>query len=283
MNNSTKKWTQRKPLSKDMRTIRLREKKIPLKNLILDFLEDNPQSTLTETTTYLEFLGYSPSRPTVNTILKDLEKKKIIKNVSRANQHPCYEIIDSSIFKIQNDSYVFKDQICCNNLSMRTNAKERSMIREHNDSRKDTMVDMILRLGLISYYTCLSSFEKSISPKAKVKENEIMQEIWLRNAMSLENNLNDGKPSTYLKLQIESNIGTDERIAWENSDSDEDEKMLTGKHSMIENIEEAKKLKKLFSKMFPEWYESFQGDEKVTEKMKDRLRDVCINHPEYLL
>ena len=55
--------------------------------------------------------------------------------------------------------------------------------------------------------------------------------------------------------------------------------------SVITNtgFEEAKKLKRLFSKMFPEWYKDFQSDQKVIENMKDRLRDVCINHPEYLL
>ena len=90
--------------------------------------------------------------------------------------------------------------------------------------------------------------------------------------MSFENNLNDGRPSTYLKLQIEKNIDSD------TEDEESFEEITTPEH-----IEEAKKLKKVFSKMFPEWYESFQSDQKVTENMKNGLREVCINHPEYLL
>ena len=146
------------------------------------------------------------------------------------------------------------------------------MIKRHSDSRKNSMVDMILKLGLISYYSCLSSFERGLSPKLKEKENEELQKIWLRNTMSFENNLNDGRPSTYLKLQIEKNIDSD------TEDEESFEEITTPEH-----IEEAKKLKKVFSKMFPEWYESFQSDQKVTENMKNGLREVCINHPEYLL
>lgn len=244
-------------------------------NEIIDYLGEKPSSTLMEITKYLQSIGYTFSRPKINTILKDLEKKKIIKNSLPAPAHPRYVIIGTSQFQIQNDSYIFKDQICCNNLNadfIPTSLKDREMIKRHTDSRKNSMVDMILRLGLISYYTCLSSFERGVSPKLSSKMNEELQKIWLRNAMSFENNLNDGCPSTYLKLQIERNI-----------DSDSEDEESFDEIKLPEHVEEVKKLKKLFSKMFPEWYESFQEDEKVIEKMKDRLRDVCINHPEYLL
>jgi hypothetical protein len=259
-------------MERDMRFHINKRKNVDPTNEIIEFLKTNPLSTLMEITKYLQSVGYTFSRPKINTILKDLEKKKIIKNTLPLPAHPRYEIIGTSEFEIQNDSYVFKDQICCNNLSTSTSLKDREMIKGHRDSRKNSMVDMILKLGLISYYSCLSSFERGTSPKLKEKENEELQKIWLRNAMSLENNLNDGLPSTYLKLQIENNI-----------DSDTEDEEPFDEITIPEQIEEAKKLKRLFSKMFPEWYKNFQSDQKVIENMKDRLRDVCINHPEYLL
>jgi hypothetical protein len=275
----SKKSRKTNRMETDLRFSLHRGENTAISNVMIDFLQDNPGSTLMKIHNYTKN-NFPHTRATVGNILKKLVEENTLKDVSE-NSVPHLEVIDTSEFMIQNDSYVFKDQICCNNLSANTSLRDKDMIKRHSDSRKNGMVDMILKLGLISYYSCLSSFERGTSPKLKEKENEELQKIWLRNAMSLENNLNDGRPSTHLLVQIGKNIDEDKRIAWENSDTEDDESFE--EITMHEQIEEAKKLKMVFSKMFPEWYESFQSDQKVTENMKNGLREVCINHPEYLL
>lgn len=271
------KKTRLKKSSKDMRFSKYRGEHESIKNVIMEIVQSNPQSTLMEIFKLVES-DFNYSRAQVGNILRSMEGSDL-KNISK-NSIPRYEIIDTSEFKIQNNSYSFKDQICHNNLNVRTTEQERDMIKEHEDFRKDTMVDMILRLGLISYYTCLSSFEKGISPKLNNKQNKELQRLWLRNAMSLENNLNDGRPSTHVLTQIESNIDTEKRISWEDGETDIEPDF---NEDISENISEAKKLKKIFAELFPDWYESFQEDEKITENMKEKLRKVCVKHPEYLL
>ncbi len=256
-------------------------------NLIVDFIKNNPGCTLMMIFKFIQENKFNHTRATIGNILHDLEIKLDIKNTSKKNKHPRYEIIDTSEFQIQNIAYAFKDQICHSNLMVRTNRKEREKIKEYKDSRKELMVDMILRLGLISYYTCLSSYERGLLPELddEEKRNEL-QKLWLRNAMSLENNLNDGQPSTYIDEQIERTISDEKMEAHLDAQSeikDAGELNYDVPISIPEKVEEAKKLKQMFSKMFPDWFSFFRSDEKVIALTKERLREVCIKHTEYLL
>lgn len=274
--------------SGDMRFGHNKEKPVDIVGIIFNFLDQHPFSTLSEIFKDLKSLDFSYSKAAIGKILHKLEFEKVIKNTSKKNEHPKYSIIDTSEFKIQSDAYTFKDQICANSKTPEMRDSEITKIKPYKDLQKNIIVNTILKFGLISFYTCLASYRRSISPKHDEAKNKKLHELWLRNAMSFENNIDNIKFSEMLSKKIRYNITNkklEEKMDEQSEIIDEDKMDYdTEDPTQQEIIDEAKKIEKIFSKMFPYWYDEFQSSEDVIDTMvNDLMREVCVEHPEYLL
>ena len=143
---------------------------------------------------------------------------------------------------------------------------------------------MIFNFGIVSFYTLLASYRRT----KKEKDYEKLKELWLKNAMSFEYNLDDrvAKFSVMLKKTLLHKINSDKINKKLNTTLENEEKnnYLISDLKQEEFIAEAKKLEDVFSKMFPERYEEFQECENSVNSEDNKFyRDVCFEHPEYLL
>jgi len=268
---------------KDMRSVYNREKLFNPIDFIIIFLDEKKIATLGEIYKEFQNIKSSYSKPAIFKILKKMENDDTIKNIESKNKHPKYSIIDTVQFKIKSDAYAFKDQISANALTLDVESNELDMIKSYpNNFQKKIISETIFKFGLISFYTCLLSYRKSMSPIYGIEKNKKLHELWLRNAMSFENNLNPAKFSKLLKTKLE-----DEKREIrmnEVSENEEESDYSIKKITQQEMLDATKDLEKTFSKMFPEWYDEFQSSEYVVDtRVNDLMRKVCIEHPEYLL
>jgi len=265
-----------------------RKKKSNPHDFIMNFLDEHKTGSLNEIFKEFQKVGSPYSKVAVQKRLKKMEKDKVIKNIAIEKKHPRYEIIDTAEFKTKKDAYAFKDQIAANIIT-HPNRNELDMIKEHtddDDDNKKIISELIFQFGIISLYTCLASYRRNISPKYGIEKNKKLHELWLRNAMSFENNK---KAMTFSKLfnsKLVIRLCEEAETKLSNKiKKEEDREKYKSKEITQKDFKKASKdLEKTFSEMFPDWYDNFQRSERVIDTLANQLmRRVCIDHPEYLL
>ncbi len=285
INYDNEKNTRRK--KGDMRLNASKNKTNP-HDFINNYLEKNKSGSLNKIFNSFVDAGFSYSKVAIHKILKKMEDDNILKNIAPENKHPVYSIIDTTEWKIKKDGYAFKDQICANVLSLSSGLDASAMFKEYSDMNKKIIIDLIIQFGMISFYTCLASHKRSPS-KYGVEKNKKLRELWLRNAMSFENNLRMAKFSRMFDTKLMLKIMTEKNDDLSEEEYDTEDERVSAKQptkeiTPAELKKESSNLEKTFSKMFPDWHSEFQSSERVIDgSTYELLRNVCIKHPEYLL
>jgi len=221
--------------------------------VIYDYLSLEGDKTLNEILIHINKSGLPYSKQGLIKKLKVLSSssKKTLRKIFVKNSYPKYRTVDKTKFKIQSDSYTFKDYMSYRMFVLYdVDDKELKQIKPyHNNQQQKIISNLIFKYGVISLYTLLASYRRSISPKRNNKQNKTMYELWLKNALSFEINLKSAKFSNILdtELQYLFNSKGNER----NKMTDEDK------------INEAKNLEDVFSKMFPDLKEEFNECENM--------------------
>lgn len=151
-----------------------------------------------------------------------------------------------------------------------------------DDIKKKTICDLIIQFGLILLYTYMARYQRSMSSKYGVEKNKKQRELWLRNTMSIENNLPMAKFSRLFDKKLRKCLEK-EKIDMNEISEDRHEDSFK-KITQKEMRKGSKDLEEVLSEMFHDWYDGFQRSEYEIDKMlHKRMRDVRIEHPEYLL
>ena len=266
----------------DMRFVANKKEEINPEDIILNYLNVHPSSTLASIHNEFKNNDIQYSKPGIKRIVDELVSEGKIKKTEIKNKHPRFSIIDTPEFTVQRKSYAFKDQICANSRSLSMEEQEFKKIKMyHNDRYKKEVINMIMKFGMISLYTCLASYNSNTvtTKRGKSSIDKKLQDLWLRNVMSFENNLEKVRFSSMLNRFVTSMI-TSKEDYYADSGVDYAPKPITDN----QNLKEIDNVKNAFLKLFPDWYKEFQSSEDVSKNNVDSLiRDVCINHPEYLL
>lgn len=238
--------------------------------IIKDYLDLEGDKALGEILSHVIKSGWRYSKQGLIKKLKSMKKKKIIRIIKEKGSHTKYRTIDKTEFKIKSDAYSFKYNIGTFSLGSPATSKELNKIKKYKNAQQDVISKLIFNYGIISLYTLLASYRRSISPQHDNKKNKTMHELWLKNALAFEINLSEAKFSTSLKKELIQNI--------KNTNP-------KSKFTYPEIIDEAKKLESVFSKMFPLWVGQYQNGEKLIDKsdMNKFMRDAMYERPEYLL
>jgi len=216
-------------------------------------------------------LPYSKQGLIKKLIVLSSSSKKTLRKITVKGSYPKYRVVDKTKFKIQSDSYAFKDFMGFRISDFYVDDKELKQIKPYpNNQQKKLISTLIFRYGLVSLYTLLASYRRSISPKRNNKQNKTTHELWLKNALSFEINLESAKFSNLLNMEFdELRISNGKKV---NELLDQD------------RINEIKNLEDVFSKMFPYSKEEFdQCENMINDKDNKFMRDVCFERPEMLL
>jgi len=241
---------------------------------IYDYLSSEGDKRLNEILIHLNKSGLPYSKQGLIKKLNVLssKSKKILRKISVKGSYPIYRAVDKTKFQIQSDSYAFKDHVGYRILVLDgVDDEELKQIKPYpNNQQKKIISNLILKYGLISLYTLLASYRRSISPKRNNKQNKTMHELWLKNALSFETNLESAKFSNILNIEIDELRVTNGKKVNELIDQD--------------RINEVKNLEDVFSKMFPYFKEEFNLCENMINDQDNKfMRDVCFERPEMLL
>lgn len=248
---------------------------------IYDYLSSEGDKRLNEILIHLNKSGLLYSKQGLIKKLNILSGKsrKLLRKISVKGSYPIYRAVDKTKFQIQSDSYAFKDYVCYRILELTdvVDDKELKQIKPYpNNQQKKIISKLIFEYGLISLYTLLASYRRSISPKRDNKQNKTMHELWLKNALSFEINLKSAKFSNILNMEFDKlRISNGKKV---NELLDQD------------RINEVKNLEDVFSKMFPYFKKEFDACEKIIDDDKDNndknnklIRDIYFEKPEMLL
>lgn len=208
----------------------------------------------------------------INGILRQLEKDGTIKNTTVKPKDPRYIVVDVEKFTAQFEGYAFKDFTSYMIQQLYVEKTELSKLKKYEDKTRNDISEMIFKFGLISLQTILASYRRRNNPKN--------QEVWLRNAMSFENNLNSAKFSNQVKIKLLKDIMTHEG---ETNNLNVIPRM--SRPTKTDYQKQASEMELALTKMFPKMMKEFRGIEnnlwkKETYKM---MKDVCKKNPEYLL
>jgi len=241
--------------------------------VITDYLNLEGDKTLNEILIHINKTGLKYSKQGLIKKLKVLSSpsKKILRKIIVKGSYPIYRTIDKTEFKIQSDSYAFKDHVGLLILDSYVDDKELKQIKPyHNNQQQKIISNLIFRYGLVSLYTLLASYRRSISPKRNNKQNRTMHKLWLKNALSFETNIESAKFSNSLNTELLRLFISKGNELKEITDQD--------------RINEAKNLEDVFSKMFPDFKEDFdQCEDMINDQDNKFMRDVCFKRPEMLL
>jgi hypothetical protein len=149
---------------------------------------------------------------------------------------------------------------------------ELSKIKKYFTKPENDISEMIFKFGLISLQTILASYRRRNDPKN--------QEVWLRNAMAFENNLNSAKFSNQVKTKLLQNIQEDKR---ETNPLDVMPRM--SRPTKTDYQRHAGEMELALTKMFPKMMKEFRGIEDNLWKKEtyETMKEVCKENPEYLL
>jgi hypothetical protein len=213
----------------------------------------------------------------ISKILKQLEEEGKIKNTVDKPKDPRYLTVDVEKYTAKFEAYAYKDFTSFGITQEGVEKSELSKIKYYNNSSKEekTKNDIskwIFQFGLISLQTILASYRKHKDPE--------LQKVWLRNAMSFENNLNSSKFSEQVKKQLIHNVQDDKE--------DRNPLGFTTKDDRIRKTDkqfQASEIESVLAKMFPKLMKEFQRveDDLNSEETYKLMKDVCKSNPEYLL
>ena len=212
------------------------------------------------------------SKEGINGILKQLEKDGNIKNVAVKPKDPRYLVVDVEKFTAQFEAYAYKDFTSYMINQLWVEKSELSKIKQYEDKTRNDISELIFKFGLISLETILASYRRR-----NKAEN---QEVWLRNAMAFENNLNSAKFSNQVKTKLLQNIQEDKR---ETNPLDVMPRM--SRPTKTDYQRHAEEMELALTKMFPKMMKEFRGIEDNLWKKEtyETMKEVCKKNPEYLL
>lgn len=241
--------------------------------VITNYLDSEGDKKLNEILIHINKSGLPYSKQGLIKKLKILssKKKKTLRKILVKGSYPKYRTVDKTKFKIQSDSYTFKDHMGLLILNSHVEDEELKQIKPyHNNPQQKIISNLIFKYGLVSLYTLLASYRRSISPKRNKKQNKTMHELWLKNALSFETNLESSKFSDSLNTELFNLFISKGNELNEITDQD--------------RMNEAKNLEDVFSKMFPVFKKDFDECEKMINNQDNKfMRDVCFERPEMLL
>jgi hypothetical protein len=208
----------------------------------------------------------------INGILKQLEKDGNVKNVSVKPKDPRYIVVYVEKFTAQFEAYAYKDFTSFMIQQLYVEKSELSKIKKYFTKPENDISEMIFKFGLISLQTILASYRRRNDPKN--------QEVWLRNAMSFENNLNSAKFSNQVKTKLLQNIQEDKR---ETNPLEVMPRM--SRPTKTDYQKHAGEMELALTKMFPKMMKEFRGIEDNLWKKQtyETMKEVCKENPEYLL
>jgi hypothetical protein len=232
-----------------------------VKSRVILFLKENPESGLAK---MHRSIGTNFTKEGLNGILRQLEKDGVIKNIAVKPKDPRYIVEDVAKYTAQFEGYSYKDFLSVIGLDSAVEKTELSKLKKYDTKMENDISELIFKFGLISLQTIIQSHARNHQPK--------LQEVWLRNAMSFENNLNSAKFSNQVKKKFLQNI------IHEKSEN-EDESKINNNDYVLQGVE----MEKTLLKMFPKWAKEFVDTESRLEKNYDMMMNVCKKNPEYLL
>ena len=253
-----------------------------VKHRIRLFLVKNPESGLAK---IHRSIDTNFTKEGVNGILKQLVKDEEIKNIAIKPKDPRYVLEDIEIFNAQIEGYTMKDYLSVIGLYLDVSKVELSKLKKYdifskegrNNSyfttqAKNDISELIFKFGLVSLHTILASYRKNKDPK--------LQEVFLKNAMSFENNFNSAKFSEQVKRKLVRNILEDKRRRNPLGFTTKDDRVRKTDYQ-----KHASEMELVLMKMFPKMIKEFFLIENKIWK-EDNLKymsEVCKKNPEYLL
>lgn len=232
-----------------------------VKSRVILFLKENPKSGQAKIHRSIETKF---TKEGVRGICEQLEKDGVIKNIAVKPKDPRYIVEDVAKFTAQFEGYTYKDFLSVIALDEYVERTELTKIKKYDTKMENDISELIFKFGLLSLQTILQSYTRNHQPK--------LQEVWLRNAMSFENNLNSAKFSNQVKKKLHQNISNEKS-------ENEDESKINNKDYVLQGVE----MEKALLKMFPKWAKEFVNTESRLEKNYDMMMNVCKKNPEYLL
>jgi len=221
----------------------------------------------------------------LNGILKQMVNDGEIENVAVKPKDPRYVLRDIGTFNAQIEGYTMKDCLSVIGLYLHVDKTELSKIKKYDTNTKEGMIDsdattraknnisdMIFKFGLMSLHSILASYRKNKDPK--------QQEVFLRNALSFENNLNSAKFSEQVKRVLVKNIQEDKRKRNPLGFTTKDDRVRKTDYQ-----QHASEMELVLMKMFPKMMKEFFLIENNIwkEKNLEYMMEVCKKNPEYLL
>ena len=212
------------------------------------------------------------SKEGINGILKQLEKDGNIQNVTVKPKDPKYIVADVEKFTAKFEAYAYKDFTSFMIQQLFVEKSELSKIKKYFTKPENDISEMIFKFGLISLQTILASYRRRNDPKN--------QEVWLRNAMAFENNLNSAKFSNQVKTKLLQNIQEDKR---ETNPLDVMPRM--SRPTKTDYQRHAGEMELALTKMFPKMMKEFREIEDNLWKKEtyETMKEVCKENPECLL
>ena len=242
--------------------------------MITNYLNSEGDKRLNEILIHLNKSGlpYSKQGLIKKLTVLSSKSKKILRKIIVKGSYPKYRVVDSTKFKIQSDSYAFKDHVGYRIFELYdVDDKELKQIKPyHNNQQQKIISNLIFKYGLVSLYTLLASYRRGISPKRNNKQNKITHELWLKNALSFEINLKSAKFSNCLNMEFDKLFISKGKKVNEVTDQD--------------RINRVKNLEDVFSQMFPDLKEEFDECEKIINDQDNKfMRDIYFEKSEMLL
>jgi len=217
----------------------------------------------------------------LNGILKQMVEDGEIENVAVKPKDPRYVLRDIGTFNAQVEGYTMKDYLSVIGLYLHVDRTELTKVKKYDDKARTDISDMIFKFGLMSLHSILASYRKNKDPK--------LQEVFLKNALSFENNLNSAKFSEQVKRVLLKNImGKENEFMQDNLEVIETDRELPTKTKRVSKTDyqkEASEMELVLYKMFPKMMKEFYLIENKIWK-EDNIKymmEVCKKNPEYLL
>ena len=208
----------------------------------------------------------------INKILKKLEEDEIIVNTVEPPKDPRYLVNDIEGFTAKFEGYAYKDFTSFRINGCFVERTELTKIKKYDDKTRNDISEMIFKFGLISLQTILASYRR--------RNNEDNREVWLRNALSYENNLNSAKFSEQVKMALLKDI-----MAKEGQDDSIEVIPRMNRPKKDDYQKVAGDMELELTKMFPKFAKEFREveDELWQKETYNRMKEVCKKNPDYLL
>jgi len=205
-------------------------------------------------------------------ILKKLEEDGRVKNIMAKPKDPKYLVEDVESFTAKFEAYAYKDFTSYMINQLHIERTELSKIKKYEDKTQNDIAELIFKFGLISLETILTSYRR--------RNKEKNQKIWLRNALSFENNINSAKFSEQVKRRLLKDI-----LAKEGKEDNLEVIPRMNRGKKTDYQKQAGEMELTLQKMFPKLMKEFRQIEDNLWKKEtyETMKEVCKKNPNYLL